>query len=257
MSLAGQVVLVTGSSRRLGRVIALAYAHAGVKVVVNGASDQAAVDQTVAEVQAAGVDAIGCLADVRDRAQVGAMVDRARAELGPIDILVNCPAPREEFPFAELPAEVWQRTLDIVLTGSFNCAQAVIPGMLEVGRGTILNIIGIAGQTGRPHRAHIVAAKSGLVGLTRSLAVEYGAREITVNAISPAFLQSDRPRAPRPERPAGGGAEGGSSGGNRISIPVGRQGTREEVAALCLFLSSNDARYITGQNYAINGGAYI
>ena len=87
---------------------------------------------------------------------------QAAAELGPIDILVNCPAPREEFPFTDLPSEVWQRTMDIVLGGSFNCAQATLPGMLELGRGTILSIIGIAGQTGRPHRAHIVAAKSGL-----------------------------------------------------------------------------------------------
>jgi 3-oxoacyl-[acyl-carrier protein] reductase len=257
MTLAGQVALVTGSSQRLGRVIALAYAREGAKVVVNGATNRAALDQTVADAQALGARAIGCLADVRDRAAVDAMVAQAGHELGPIDILVNCPAPREEFPFEDLPADVWRRTMDIVLGGSFNCTQAVIPGMLQLGQGTILNIIGIAGQTGRAQRAHIVSAKSGLVGLTKSLAVEFAARGITVNAISPAFLKGERahprerPPAAASESPSGGG------GGPRLQIPVGRQGTREEVAALCMYLSSDQARYVTGQNYAINGGAYI
>jgi 3-oxoacyl-[acyl-carrier protein] reductase len=248
------VALVTGSGQRLGRVIALALAQAGADVVVNGVSNRAALDQTAGEVRALGVRAAACLADVSDRTAVNRMVAQAHAELGPIDILVNCPAPREEFPFAELPTEVWQRTIDIVLGGAFQCAQAVLPDMLQLGHGTILSIIGIAGQTGRPHRAHIVAAKTGLVGLTRALAVEYADRGITVNAISPAFLQSDRPRR---ERPAGDAPAAASEGGPRLQIPVGRQGTREEVAALCVFLASDQARYITGQNYAINGGAYI
>jgi 3-oxoacyl-[acyl-carrier protein] reductase len=254
MSLVGQVALVTGSSLRLGRVIALAYARQGANVVINGAHNQAALDDTVAAARAYGVQAIGCLADVRDRGAVEAMVAQARRQLGSIDMLVNCPAPREEFPFEDLPVEVWQRTLDIVLTGSFNCIQAVIPGMLEVGHGTILNIIGIAGQTGRPHRAHIVAAKTGLVGLTRALAIDYGSRNITVNAISPAFLSGDRATPRGATQPA---TEGGSGDGSRVQIPVGRQGTRDEVASLCMYLSSDQARYITGQNYAINGGAYL
>ncbi len=253
MALAGKVVLVTGSGQRLGRSIALAMAHAGADVVVNAVSNREALEQTTADIQTlAGKRAVGYLADIRDRAKVDAMVAEASEKLGPIDILVNCPAPREEFPFTELPREVWQRTLDVVLGGAFNCVQATLPSMLDQGRGTILSIIGIAGQTGRPHRAHIVTAKSGLIGLTKALAVEYAAQGITANAISPAFLKNDRNR----REPGAGDAEGGV-GRNRTQIPVGRQGTREEVAALCVFLASDQARYITGQNYAINGGTYI
>jgi 3-oxoacyl-[acyl-carrier protein] reductase len=133
--------------------------------------------------------------------------------------------------------------LSTVLDGSFNCTQAVIGGMLEVGRGTILNIIGMAGQTGRSHRAHITAAKTGLVGLTKALAYEYAPRGITVNAVSPAFISRDRSMEAPPA--------------NVIEIPMGRMGTRDEVSSLCCYLASEHARFITGQLYAINGGVYI
>jgi 3-oxoacyl-[acyl-carrier protein] reductase len=243
VKLAGQVALVTGSGRNMGRAIALALAQNGADVVINGVSNREALEQTVEEARALGVKAIGCLADVRDREAVDRMVAQARAELGPIDILVNCPAPRAEAPFEELSSQQWHDMLAVVLDGSFNCCQAVIGGMLELGRGTILNIIGVAGQTGRSHRAHITTAKTGLVGLSKALAYEYASRGITVNAVSPAFIARDRSMDAPPANP--------------IDIPVGRQGRRDEVASLCCYLASEDARFITGQLYAINGGAYI
>src|SRR5439155_8478719 len=139
-----------------------------------------------------------------------------------------------------MPPEMWRDMMGVVLDGAFNCTQAVIGGMLEQGRGTILNIIGLAGQTGRSHRAHISTAKTGLVGFTKALAYEYASRGITVNAISPAFIARQRTPAP------------GGEGGARLEIPVGRQGRQDEVATLCCYLASEDARFITGQNYAIN-----
>jgi 3-oxoacyl-[acyl-carrier protein] reductase len=252
MALAGQVALVTGSGRNMGRAIALAMAEAGADVVVNSVSNQEAMEQTAADVRATGRKAIACLADVRDRASVDRMVDQARKELGPIDILVNCPAPRTEVPFEEMSAETWKEMLSVVLDGAFNCSQAVIGDMLKQQRGTILNLIGIAGQTGRNHRAHIIAAKTGLVGFTKALAYEYASRGITANAISPAFIARERPA-----RTEGAGAARAEGARPPLEVPVGRQGRQDEVASLICYLASDQARYITGQNYAINGGAYM
>jgi 3-oxoacyl-[acyl-carrier protein] reductase len=240
MKLAGQVALVTGSGRNMGRAIVLAYAQAGAHVVVNAVSDREALERTAAEARAHGVKALACLADVRDRNAVEAMVARARDELGPIDILVNCPAPRTDIPFDQMSFKDWDDMLSVVLNGSFHCSQAVIGGMVSQGHGTVLNIVGMAGQTGRPHRAHISAAKHGLVGFTKALASEYADRGITVNAVSPAFI-----------------ARGNRPPGEVPHVPVGRQGRQDEVAALCCYLASEDARYITGQVYAINGGVYL
>jgi 3-oxoacyl-[acyl-carrier protein] reductase len=242
MKLAGQVALVTGSGQRMGKAIVLALAEAGATVVVNSVSNREAMEKTAEEARSHGVKAIGCLADVRDRGAVDRMVAQAREELGPIDILVNCPAPRTETAFEEMPVEQWHDMLAVVLDGAFNCTQAVIGGMLDQKRGTVINLIGLAGHTGRSHRAHIIAAKTGLVGFTKAIAYEFADRGITSNAVSPAFISRERSpseQVPRPE------------------IPVGRQGTQQEVASLCCYLASEDARYITGQVYAINGGAYM
>ena len=252
MPLAGQVALVTGSGRNMGRAIALALADAGADVVVNSVSNREAMEQTASDIRALGRNAIACLADVRDRSAVDRMVAQARNDLGPIDILVNCPAPRTEVPFEEMSAETWKDMLSVVLDGAFNCSQAVIGGMLQEQRGTILNIIGIAGQTGRAHRAHIVAAKTGLVGFTKALAYEYASRGITSNAVSPAFIARERPA-----RTEGAGAARPEGARPSLEVPVGRQGRQDEVASLCCYLASDQARFITGQVYAINGGVYM
>lgn len=239
MQLAGKVVLVTGSGRRMGRAMALAFARNGANVVVNAVTDRESLEQTVADCRALGVQAIGCLVDIRDRAGVAAMVAQAKAELGgPIDILVNNPAPRPETPFEQISPEEWHHVTSTILDGAFVCTQAVIGDMVAAGRGTIINIAGLSGQAGEVNRAHVVAAKGGLIALTKALAHEYAAKGITVNCVSPTRI-------------AGGGA--GKTG---IS-PVGRQGTQAEVASLVCYLASEDARFITGQVYAINGGQYM
>ncbi len=251
MALAGKVALVTGSSRKMGKAIALAYAKAGADIVLNGLSNRQALDQTAEEVRATGARVVACLADISDRSAVDRMVAQANAELGPVDILVNCTAPQPWNPFDKIPADEWNRVLSVVLNGAFNTTQAVLGGMLAQGRGTILNIIGVAGQTGRPDRAAVITAKTGLVGMTRALAIEYADRGITANAVSPAMIARERDPNTPPRT-----AEG-TTDRFRLDIPVGRQGRQDEVAALCVFLSSEDARFITGQVYAINGGVLI
>jgi 3-oxoacyl-[acyl-carrier protein] reductase len=159
-------------------------------------------------------------------------------------VLVNNAAVRPEKPFLDLSLEEWQEVVGIVLDGAFVCSRAVLPGMLEAGWGKIVNIAGLTGQTGAAHRAHVVASKAGLIGLTKALALEYAANNITVNAVSPGLIDTARE-----------GAEPKHYGGQ--SIPVGRRGRPEEVAAMVRYLVSEDAAFVTGQTLNINGGLYL
>jgi 3-oxoacyl-[acyl-carrier protein] reductase len=248
-ALAGRVALITGSARNIGRAIALAYADAGADVVVHGRTGRDEVLQVAQEARALGARTFEWLADVRDQAAVDEMVAEATAALGPIDLLVNNAAVRREGPFEEMSFDVWQEALAVTLDGAFHCSQAVIGGMLARGHGTIINKAGLTGQSGAPRRAHVVAAKAGLIGFTKALAQEYGGRGVTVNAVSPGLIDTVRGES------AGGGVEPAHR--QQRVIPVGRRGRPEEVAALCVYLASEPARYITGQVYAVNGGTYM
>ena len=247
IQLAGRVALVTGSGRNIGRAITLALARAGVDVVVHARTSRDEVDAVAAEARALGVRAVTFLADVRDSAAIEQMVADVRRALGPIDILVNSAAIRPESPFEEITPEQWREVFSIVVDGAYVCTRAVIGGMLEQRRGTIVNIIGLTGQAGAPQRAHVVSAKAALIGFTKALALEYGERGITVNGVSPGLIASPRtgPSAGEPAHRA-----------SRV-LPVGRNGRPDEVAALCCYLASEEARYITGQILAVNGGAYL
>lgn len=248
-ALQGRVALITGSARNIGRAMALAYAAAGADVVVHGRTARDEVLEVADEVRALGVRAFAWLADVRDQTAVEEMVAEATAALGTIDLLVNNAAVRREGPFEEMTFEVWQEALAVTLDGAFHCTRAVIDGMVARGHGTIINIAGLTGQSGASHRAHVVAAKAGLIGFTKALAQEYAARGITVNAVSPGVIDTVRGQS------AGGGVDPAHRA-QRV-IPVGRRGRPEEVAALCVYLASTPARYITGQVYAVNGGTYM
>ncbi len=248
MKLAGTTALVTGSSRGIGRAIAIALGRSGANVVLNARQHSPELDAAVKEVEAAGAKVFPCPADVRDPEAVARMAGLARDHLGPVDILVNCAASRPEGPFEQMSYETWRNVTAAILDGAFLCTRAVIGGMLEGGQGAIINIIGLTGQAGAPERAHVVAAKSGLIGLTKALAAEYAGRNITVNGVSPGVI--DTPRV---------GEQAGIPAHRRAGrpIPVGRPGTVDEVASLVCYLASEDARYITGQVYAINGGLYM
>jgi 3-oxoacyl-[acyl-carrier protein] reductase len=247
-ALAGHVALVTGSSRNIGRAIVLALASRGANVIVNARSSGDEVDSVVAKSRALGVRASGLMADVRDERALVAGLDRVQRDVGPIDILVNCAANRPETPFDEMSLQEWQDVVSVMLDGAFVATRAIVSGMLERAWGRIVNIIGITGQAGAPRRAHVVTAKSGLIGFTKALALEYAERGITVNAVSPGFIDTVR-----------GGPSSVVEPAHRADrrVPMGHLGVPDDVASLCCYLASDEARFITGQVFAVNGGAYV
>jgi 3-oxoacyl-[acyl-carrier protein] reductase len=245
--LGGQVALVTGGVRKIGRAIALMLAREGAAVAINAKSSREEADAVVREIAALGGRARAIMADVTDETQVGRMVAAIERELGPVDILINNAAIRREEPFTEMTFAAWRAIMAVVLDGAFLTSRAVIPGMLAKGRGTIINIGGVTGHTGAFGRAHVVAAKAGLVGLTKALAVEFGANGITVNCVVPGKIAG-----PRAATAGTGGAIPG--GGHPL---VGREGEPEDVAAAVRLLCSSGGRYITGQTIHVSGGIYL
>jgi len=241
----GKVALVTGSGRNIGRATILKLAAEGANVVVNSRSNQAEADAVAREAQALGVKALSILADVSQKDQVDRMVERALSEFGRIDILINNAAIRPHKPFTEVTLKDWEEVRGVVLDGAFYCTRAVIEGMVANQYGRILFFTGDGAFTGGSGRAHVSAAKMGLVGMARSLASEFAPHNIRVNVVSPGSIDTSRAN---PEwyqgRPP-----------NARGIPLGRQGTVDEIAATCLFLVSDDGGFITGQSIHVNGGA--
>jgi 3-oxoacyl-[acyl-carrier protein] reductase len=241
----GKVALVTGSGRNIGRATALRLADQGAHVIVNARGNQDEADAVAAKVRARGVKSLAILADVSRRDQVDAMVDRAMSEFGQIDILINNAAIRPQKPFRDVTLQDWEAVRGVILDGALHCTQAVIAGMLERRYGRILYFMGEAAFAGHAGRAHVSAAKYGLVGLARSLAAEYAADNIRVNIVSPGSINTRR------DNPEWYALQGPAVDG----LPMGRQGTADEIAATCLFLISDDSGYITGQTIHVNGGA--
>jgi 3-oxoacyl-[acyl-carrier protein] reductase len=240
----GKVALVTGSGRNIGRATALKLAAEGAHVVVNSRSNQGEADAVVREAQALGVKALSVLADVSKKDQVDNMVSKALSEFGKIDILINNAAIRPHKPFTELTLQDWEAVRGVVLDGAFYCTRAVIDSMVANRYGRILFFTGEGAFAGGGARAHVSAAKMGLVGLARSLASEFAPHNIRVNVVCPGSIDTSRANPEwyqgRPPSAAG--------------IPLGRQGTVEEIAATCLFLVSDDSGFITGQTIHANGG---
>jgi 3-oxoacyl-[acyl-carrier protein] reductase len=245
--LSGKVAVVTGASRRSGRDTALRLARNGAAVVVNARSAADEINAVAAEIRAEGGQAIAHLADVTDEAAVAGMFERARAEFGGCDILVNNAAIRELRPFVEMSLDEWRRVTSIILDGAFLCARAAIPLMLEREGGVIINIGGLSGHAGAFDRAHVITAKSGLVGFTKALAVEFGGRGIRVNCVVPGRIGGTR-----------SSTSGHAPATNNAARPaLGRDGTVEEVADVTLSLILASGRYITGQTIHVNGGLYL
>jgi 3-oxoacyl-[acyl-carrier protein] reductase len=239
-----RVALVTGAARNIGRAIALQLAADGFGVVVNTRADLERAQAVAAEIAAAGGRAWAVAADVSDPRAVQAMADEVRERAGRVDVLVNNAAIRPRRPFLELTFEEWRAVVAVILDGAFLCSRAFLPGMADQGFGRIVNIIGLRGEHGVPERVHLSAAKNGLIGLTRALASEFGPHGVTVNAVSPGTIETERDRldpAARIEARAAGSR-------------VGRLGRPEDVAAVVAFLASERAGYTTGQVIGVNGG---
>lgn len=245
--LAGKVALVTGGARNIGRAISQALAAGGAAVVVNANSSREDAERTVAMIRSAGGRAALHFADVTDAAAVGAMVQAAAGQFGRLDLLVNNAALRAETRFADMKLEDWRRVLSVVLDGAFICTQACLPHLIRSGGGSVVNIGGMTAHQGAEGRAHVVAAKAGLAGMTRALALELAPHGVTVNCVVPGTIETVRGLPGAPERPT-----------HRQGLPpVGRRGDPDEVAAAVRFLCGPGARYITGQSLHVNGGGYM
>jgi len=235
-----RVALVTGSGRNIGRAIALGLAADGIDIVVNVRESRDEAESVAEAARALGVRASVAVADVRDEGAVGRMFDAALSELGPVSILVNNAAIRTEVPIEELELQEWHRVVGVVLDGAFLCCRAAVPQLRSAGNGRIVNIIGMSGQAGGSDRAHVVAAKSGLIGLTKALAVELGPSGITVNTSAPGRIDTERLRSlgtPPTD-----------------DIPLRRLGDPKEIAAVVCFLASDRASYVSGAVIPVDGG---
>ena len=241
----GRVALVTGSGRNIGRATVLRLAAEGASVVVNSRRNRDEAEAVAAEARALGVKAVAIVADVASKEDVDRMVARATCELGPIDILINNAAIRPHKPFAELTVADWEEVRGVVLDGAFYCTRAVVASMIERRYGRILFFTGEGAFMGGAKRGHVSAAKMGLVGLARSLAAELAPHDIRVNVVCPGSIDTSRAN---PEWYAGRPPDA-------KGIPLGRQGSVDEIAATCLFLVGDDGGFITGQTIHVNGGA--
>jgi len=243
--LSGRVALVTGSGRNIGRAIALALANAGAAVVVNARSSMAEAEAVAEEIRRAGGRAAVTLADVSDPKAVDTLIDAAVGAFGRLDVLVNNAAVRKETDCANLHYAEWREIISTILDSAYLCSHAALPHLIASGAGAIVNIGGLSSFTGAAGRAHVIAAKAGLVGLTRALAHDLARYGITVNCVAPGMIDTSRASGKEPAHHA-------------LRTPLaGRRGRPEEIAALVRFLSGPAARYITGQTIHANGGLFM
>ncbi len=246
MDLAGQVALVTGASRGIGRAIALALGGAGA-TLVGTATSAAGASAIGAHLAAAGISGRGAILNVTDGAAIEALVAQIEREFGAVSVLVNNAAILQDALLLRMKDADWDAVIDADLKSVFRLSRAVLRGMMRARAGRIVNITSVVGSSGNPGQVNYAAAKAGIGGLTRSLAREIGSRGITVNCVAPGLIDTDMTRAlPEAQRTA-----------LLAQIPLGRLGTPEEVAAAVLFLASGAGGYITGTTLHVNGGMYM
>ena len=240
--LKNKVAIVTGASRGIGQAAALALASKGAKVVVNYARSGDAAEATVAEIMAAGGEAVAVQADVSQAEQVDNLIKQTLDKFGRIDVLVNNAGITKDTLLLRMKPEQWQAVIDLNLTGVFLCTKAVSKTMLKQRSGRIINIASVAGQMGNPGQANYSAAKAGVIGFTKTVAKELANRGVTVNAVAPGFIETDMTNDLKSD--------------DIIQfIPLGRYGKPEEVAGTIRFLAADPAAaYITGQVFNVDGG---
>jgi len=244
-----RVAVVTGGGSGMGRAIAHRLARDGLAVAIVDINADGA-DLVEQEVRAAGGTALAVGGvDVSDRSEVDAAMTRVREALGPILVLVNNAGITGFREFLKITDEKWDRIMAVNLNGPFYCTQAAVPDMIAAQWGRIVNISSSSAQGGQQYMVHYATSKAGLIGMTKSLALELGPHGITANTIPPAFV--DTPMLRESERR---GMLGGSVEEHASATPVRRAGLPEDIANACAFLASEDAEYITGQVIGVNGG---
>ena len=240
--LAGQIALVTGASRGIGRAIALQLAEAGAEVVVNYASSAEAAEQVVSAITTAGGSAYALKADVSQEDQVEQLIGAVLEKSGRIDVLINNACITRDGLLMRMKTPDWQAVLDLNLSGVFLCTRAVTRPMLKQKQGRIINITSVVGLMGNAGQANYAAAKAGVIGFTKSTARELASRGITVNAVAPGFIATDMTKDLAAEALLN-------------AIPLGRYGEVDEVAGAVRFLAADPAAaYITGQVLQVDGG---
>ena len=246
----GRVAVVTGAASGMGLAIARDLSARGHRIGLIDLQGEVAL-RAAEDLREAGAVAIAVEADVTDRRAVDAAVDKIRAQLGPVEIMVTSAGLDSFESFTDITIESWNRILAINLTGTFHCLQAAVPDMLEARWGRMVTISSSSAQSGAPRMAHYVASKGGVIGLTKALALELAPFGITVNNIPPGLI--DTPMARRAE------AAGDLIALEKIGawLPVRRAGTPEDIAAACGFLCSDEAGFITGQVVGVNGGMVL
>jgi 3-oxoacyl-[acyl-carrier protein] reductase len=248
MRFTGKTALVTGSSRNLGRDIVLALAREGAYVISHGFQDVAGASETARLAAEAGVRSSTVIGDVGDAKAVAAMVKQATRDVGPIDILITCAGTRPHDDPLTITSEQWRRVMATNLDGAFFSAQAVLPGMIERGFGRIVLVAGdglFGGPTGQPH---VMASKSGLLGLTKALAKEYASHGILVNCVSPGTLHTGDSPYREPYRDYEQLA---------AHTPTGKVTALEDATQMCLYLCAPEQTGITGQTISINSGTQM
>jgi 3-oxoacyl-[acyl-carrier protein] reductase len=239
----GRVAIVTGGARNIGRAIALDLAEGGAHIALVGRADMKGIRSTVAEIEAKGHKALAIQADVTSESDVHRMIDETLARFGRLDILVNNAGIRPEAAIEDLTLQAWREVMAVSLDGAFLCVKAALAA-LEKSKGTIINIGGSTAYMGAIHRAHVVAAKAGLDGLTKALAVELAPRGITANLVAPGMIVTVREGVEPQHRKA-------------RTVLAGRRGRPEDVSAMVRFLAGPKGRYLTGQTIHVSGGVVL
>ena len=239
-----KVCIVTGSSRGIGRAIALEFAKQGAKLVINSTSESDAAINTLEEIKSAGADAVLVCADVSTSEGAKILVDKSVEEFGKIDVLVNNAGITKDTLMLRMSNDDWDKVMNVNLKGPFNCIKAASRILMKQKTSSVINITSVVGLIGNPGQANYSASKAGLIGLTKTTAKEFAKKGLRCNAVAPGFIESDMTEVL------------GDDVKNAYleNIPLARFGKGEEVAKLCAFLASDLSSYITGQVINVDGG---
>jgi NAD(P)-dependent dehydrogenase (short-subunit alcohol dehydrogenase family) len=258
MKLANRIALITGGGRGIGRAVAFAFAREGARIAVVARTEKE-VARVAEEIRdECRVETMHAICDVSDKESIARAFVEVESGLGVVDILVNNAGIAESAPLVKTSDELWQRHLAINLSGTFYCLRAALPAMIERGWGRIINVASIAGKTGAPYISAYAASKHGVLGLTRTAALEVATKGVTVNAICPGYVDTDMTtRALETIEARTGKSAADSLEAIKRMSPQNRLVTPEEIAALALLLASQEGRGINGQAINIDGGSIL